>query len=147
MNKSANGGVCLRLGRNQEEETSSGKGGQKNDNTFHGVFCPSGEIRTGDRYLAGLPLRHLPFSKFLTFSTVSSHLNLVDLFHSTSAHRIRMGLQSVPRSTSRDTSRCPLLSCRYARVGMDTTSLNPRTDPKDQKTPYGIPRIIRPRIC
>jgi hypothetical protein len=36
-----------------------------------------------------LPHQHLPFSGFLTLSTVYSRLNLVALFHATSARRIR----------------------------------------------------------
>jgi len=117
MNKRANDEIASADGEIKRKRTSSWKGRQKNDNTFHRVQCPSGEISTGDRYYVGLPHRHLPFTKFLTFSTVLSHLSLVDLFHSTSAHRILTGLQSFPHSPSRNTSRCPVLSCRYADPG------------------------------
>jgi hypothetical protein len=71
---------------------------------------PFGEIGSSDRSHAGLPHQHHPFSEFLTLSTVSSHLNFVVLFHTTSANRI-LGLQSVSLSVSRDTFRRPILSC------------------------------------
>lgn len=62
--------------------------------TFHGVQFPFSEISSSDRCRAGLPGRRLPFSAFLTLSTAWSRLNLVALFHATSARRIP-GLQSL----------------------------------------------------
>jgi hypothetical protein len=59
----------------------------------------------------GVHPRHHPPSRFLTFSTVLSHLDLVALFHATSTHRIS-GLQSFSRSASRSAFRRPMLSCR-----------------------------------
>jgi hypothetical protein len=48
---------------------------------------PFGEISSGGRS-AGLPSRHHPSSEFLTLSTVCTNLDLVVLFHTTSAHGI-----------------------------------------------------------
>lgn len=48
---------------------------------------PFDEISSGGRNV-GLPRRHHPPSEFLTLSTVYSHLDLVALFHATSAHGI-----------------------------------------------------------
>jgi hypothetical protein len=79
-------------------------------------LVPFGEIGSGDRSHAGLPHQHHPFSEFLTLSTVSSHLNFVVLFHTTSANRI-LGLQSVSLSVSRDTFRRPILSCCWTSSG------------------------------
>jgi len=108
---------------------------KKNASAFHGVSCPFGGISSGDRYHAGLPPRHLPFTKFLTFSTVSSHLNLVGFFHPTSTHRIPFGLQSFPHSTSRGTSQFPaplLPLCERKNRGLN--ALSPKTEhwPYDQ---------------
>jgi hypothetical protein len=69
-------------------------------------------LNPGDR-CTGLPHPHHPLSGFLTLSAVSSRPGLVALFRATSALRICFGLQSFSLSASRDTSRRPLLSCRF----------------------------------
>jgi hypothetical protein len=72
----------------------------------------------------GLPHRYDPLSRFLTFSAVFSRPNLATLFHVASAQRIP-SLQSFPHSASRDTSRCPMLFCRFLllRFGKVTLSV------------------------
>lgn len=79
---------------------------------------PFGGIGPSDRSHAGLPPQHLPFSEFLTLPTVSSHLNFVVVFHTTSTHRI-LGLQSFPLSASRSTFQRPLLSCCWTSSGVN----------------------------
>lgn len=72
----------------------------------------------------GLPHRYDPLSRFLTFSAVFSRPNLATLFHVASAQRIP-GLQSFSHSASSDTSRCPMLFCRFLllRFGKVTLSV------------------------
>lgn len=122
---------------------------KKNASAFHGILCPFGGISSSDRYRAGLPPRHLPFSKFLTFSTVSSHLNLVGLFHPTSTQGFHLVSRAFPTQPAVELLSSLLLSCRYANVktGVSTPSHpKPILKPRN-KTVSGIPRIIRPRSC
>jgi len=80
------------------------------DNASHGVWVLSAESVQVIVHVLALPPQHHPFSEFLTLPTVSSHLNFVVLFRTTSTHRI-LGLQSFPLSASRSTFRRSLLSC------------------------------------
>lgn len=105
-------------------------------------LVPFGEASSGDRLRSGLPRHCLPFSGFLTLSTVSSRLGRVVLFHTTSAPRILAfrAFPSQPAVTS--------FNVRYSRV------VDPRVSiaacvvvhaPAPPDRPVSLPRTLHRR--
>lgn len=83
-------------------------GGPYADDTFHGVRILSAE-EAQMMLRNGLPHHFYPFSRFLTFSTVWSHLSYAMVFHTTTALRI-MIFRVLIHSACCDIFRCPILS-------------------------------------
>ena len=71
-----------------------------------------------------MPRLYRSLSGFLTLSAIFSHPDLVALFHATSTPRIS-GLQSFSLAVSRDISRYPMLSCRFASGPRGSSELVP----------------------
>lgn len=96
------------------------------DNTSHEVWVLSAEKDQVIVDYVGFPHQRLPLSEFLTLPAVSSHLDRVVLFHTTSTHRI-LGLQSVSLSASRCTFSAPdpllLLGQQWSEVVNHLTPL------------------------